>query len=230
MERDTQVPGLERQKSAEPVQALPEPPAAPLPTPTEGGRRGHKYASEYDLEKVMQESAALEQKRLEEQEREAQREREALEREADIPAMFTPAEREKRRFKDTNGLRNPADALKVFEFEPPSDNFSVDEHERMVEAYRETPKKWGIIASKLAGRTYKECINHYYHTKWYGEYKIRDKKGRLKGKRAKAINGKGKASHAISAMSMAEGDDPPVTESGRPKRAAAPTFGEKEAE
>ncbi|KAH7348119.1 hypothetical protein BKA66DRAFT_576307 [Pyrenochaeta sp. MPI-SDFR-AT-0127] len=104
----------------------------------------------------------------------------------------------------------------------------------MVHNYKDQyAKKWGKLAEVLykevgTERTYKDCINHYYATKWGREYK-----GKIKGKRGgvrKRGGGVARNRGAIANMDRSEnpGEDGlplPVTETGRPRRSAAPTFG-----
>jgi serine/arginine repetitive matrix protein 2 len=107
----------------------------------------------------------------------------------------------------------------------------------MVYNYRDQyAKKWGKLAEILykevgAERTYKDCINHYYATKWGREYKGKLRRGRG-GRRGGRAAGRGRG--AIANMERPEAAEDglplPLTETGRPRRSAAPTFGGMEAD
>lgn len=228
----------ERQQSLEKSVApeVPEPTPALL-TPNEGTRRARAFHSEYHVQKVMEES-----KRLQE-EVEAARKKDALDamgpdynREAQIPDMISDAEARLRMFKDTSCMRNPHDAVVFYQLRPPRDTFTEEEHRTMVENFREFPKKWGKLTQGLHGRDYKDCINHYYATKWNKEFKQRPMKGKRKNLRGGKVPGKGRTNALISNLAGAEpdlygGDETnaplvSVTERGRPRRAAAPSFGD----
>lgn len=217
-----------------PTGTTPEPPV-PSALPTPDLRRTNRFASEYLMEQVLKESRQAAEEQQAKQEREAKKAKPDMEKEAEIPPLMSPAEQKRRRFVDTSRLRNPASALAVFHFEPPEDDFTEEEHARLVANYHTHPKKWGQLASLLGtGRTYKECINHYYSTKWAKEYKA--KTGRRRPpKRPRATAGRGRAA-AAAALEVnrpelfgADGTTPviAVTDSGRPRRAAAPTFGDR---
>jgi serine/arginine repetitive matrix protein 2 len=156
-----------------------------------------------------------------------------LEKEAELPIEIVESEAQRRRYIDTNFQREPGQGIFVFHYEPPEDDFTEEEHRVMVYNYRDQyAKKWGKLAEILyketgVDRTYKHCINHYYATKWGREYK-----GKLKGRRGGAPRKRGGAvgrgRGAIANMDRPEAaeDGPlPLTETGRPRRSAAPTFG-----
>lgn len=205
-------------------------------------RRSRGFLTDHDLQLVMQESVELEREAQAKREREALRARPDLDKEAILPNLLTNAEQELRIFKDTSGLRDPRKAIDFYELEPLKDNFTPLEHELLVQNFKEFPKKWGKLAQTLPGRTYKECINHYYATKWSKEYK--PPKDKRRGRAAKTrprggTQGRPKANALISNLGgnaqpeAYDGDETnqnlaAVTDSGRPRRAAAPTFGEKE--
>jgi serine/arginine repetitive matrix protein 2 len=205
-----------------------EAPVPPLVTPTEGGRRAHKFASEYEFQRIIEISLREEEEKKQKEIalREAQFSA-AADREAAIPALLPPNEAKRRIFEDVSQARRPEDALRIFEFVPPVDDFTEEEDRIMRDVYKEYTKVWGRIA-KVVRRTYKECINHYYASKWDRPYK-----SRVGGKRGRAARGRGKPpggrqrSALVPAEDAAEVDPngaPMVTESGRPKRAAAPTW------
>lgn len=207
---------------------------APL---TVSSRRGHssRWATELDLEQALKESIkTAEEERMGKREKEPRRALADPEKEADVPLELNESEAQRRRYIDTNFQREPGQGIFVFHYEPPEDDFTEEEHRVMVQNYRDQfAKKWGKLAEILykevgTERTYKDCINHYYATKWQREYKGKAR-GR-KGGRAKRGGAVARGRGAIANMDRPDvpGDDGlplPLTESGRPKRSAAPTFG-----
>ncbi len=203
---------------------------------TSTSRRGHssRWATELDLEAVIKESLkTAEEERNGKKEKEPRKAMADPEREADLPLELTDSEAERRRFIDTNFQREPGQGIFVFHYEPPEDNFTEEEHRVMVYNYKDQyAKKWGKLAEVLykevgTERTYKDCINHYYATKWGREYKGKPKRGRGG---ARKRGGGGARRGAIANMDRPDntGEDGlplPVTETGRPRRSAAPTFG-----
>ncbi|KAF1933633.1 uncharacterized protein M421DRAFT_201703 [Didymella exigua CBS 183.55] len=206
------------------------------------GRRSHasRWATELDLEAVIKESLkTAEEERMGKQDPEPRRSMSDPEKEADLPVELSEAEAQRRNFIDTNFQREPGQGIFAFHYEPPEDDFTPDEHRVMVVNYRDQyAKKWGKLAEILykecgTERTYKDCINHYYATKWAREYKgkVRGRRGGARKRGGGAARGRG----AIANMERPEitGEDGlsgPVTESGRPRRSAAPTFGGMEAD
>ncbi|RMZ75230.1 hypothetical protein DV737_g5395, partial [Chaetothyriales sp. CBS 132003] len=167
-------------------------------------------------------------------EEEERREREAaansgpnLDTEAVIPAMLKPDEVRLNMFEDTNGLIPVDISLEVFAYIPPEDDFTEEEQLAFIQAYCQTPKKWGKIAEALQGRSYQECITHYYLTKNEAKYKEILRRSQPKRKRGRAVT-KPRSTALMSELMYgeeAEGNVA-VTDTGRPKRAAAPTFGD----
>ncbi|KAF2024886.1 hypothetical protein EK21DRAFT_77730 [Setomelanomma holmii] len=233
----------ERQPSAEPSLKATTPDITtaamtgllePLPTAT--GRRSHssRWATELDLEQVIAESLkTAEEERMGKKEKEPRRALADPEKEADLPLEIVESEAQRRRYIDTNFQREPGQGIFVFHYEPPEDDFTEEEHRVMVQNYRDQyAKKWGKLAEilyKEAGveRTYKDTINHYYATKWGREYK-----GKLKGRRKGVGKRGGGVARGRAAIANMERPDPtedgmplPLTETGRPRRSAAPTFG-----
>ncbi|KAL6704571.1 hypothetical protein ACN47E_008081 [Coniothyrium glycines] len=201
------------------------------------GRRSHasRWATELDIEAVLKESLkTAEEERIGKQEKEPSRALADPEKEAALPVELTESEAERRRYIDTNFQREPGQGIFVFHYEPPEDDFTEEEHQVMVHNYKDQyAKKWGKLAEVLykevgTERTYKDCINHYYATKWGKEYK-----GKIKGRRGgvrKRGGGVARGRAAIANMDRPDntGEDGvpmPVTETGRPRRSAAPTFG-----
>jgi len=179
MDRARQQAEKEAEKeSPKPQEAPPGPetPAIPMMTPTEGGRRAHKFASEYDLQRAMEQSQRDEEERRRKVAIEEGEANSAEEREVDIPDMLDSSEAKRRIFYDSNRLRDPKDAMRIFEFTPPIDTFTEEEDDILRKLYEKNLKAWGKIADAMrentgSTRTYKECINHYYSTKFDKPYK-----------------------------------------------------------
>lgn len=166
-------------------------------------------------------------------------------KEAEVPDMILD-EREKLLFRDTNRLlRTEEEILKAFRYEIPPDDFTTEEHQKFCELYLQFPKLWHKIAAGMENRDFKACIQHYYMTKKVVNYKELLNKGkRSRRKRGRAAApaktrqsalladlGKGKgAGGGNGEEEDADTEDvtpaPAVNERGRPKRAAAPTFGQ----
>ena len=211
----------------------------PVPAPPTVGRRG-KIISELDMEEVLrvsQETAAKEEQ--------VRREREApvyvppdtfnSEREAVVPDMLTPYEVETSMFDDTNNLVDPELALVALGFFPKQDDFTPAEHEAFLCNYMLYPKRFGAIADAIEGRNYQDCVQHYYLTKRTVKYKDQEAaflKTR-KGKRFAASIRNAQIRPKSNALMLTydgvmdfDAQNVALTEKGRPRRAAAPTFGE----
>jgi serine/arginine repetitive matrix protein 2 len=238
----------ERQPSAEPSlkATTPDVSTAGMPGLLDAplavfGRRNHasRWATELDYQETIQASLKMaEEERMGKKETEPRRAMADPEKEADLPLELIEGEAQRRRYIDTNFQREPGQGLFVFHYEPPEDDFTEEEHRVMVYNYKDQyAKKWGKLAEILykevgTERTYKDCINHYYATKWDREYKgkVRRKPGGKK--QPKAIP---RSRGAIANMDRSEvpGDEAlplALTETGRPRRSAAPTFGGMETE
>ncbi|OAL02642.1 hypothetical protein IQ06DRAFT_118831 [Phaeosphaeriaceae sp. SRC1lsM3a] len=247
LDEEREQDDLERQPSAEPSLKATTPDVTtaamtgllePLPAAT--GRRSHssRWATELDLEQVIKESLkTAEEERMGKREKEPRRAMADPEKEADLPLEIVESEAQRRRYHDTNFQREPGQGIFVFHYEPPEDDFTEEEHRVMVQNYRDQyAKKWGKLAEILykevgAERTYKDCINHYYATKWGREYKGKLRRGRG-GRRGGRAGGRGRG--AMANMDRPEPTEDglplPLTETGRPRRSAAPTFGGMEAD
>ncbi len=236
---------IDREKrpvSVEPNPPLPQsdiPPLIPTAATVEG-RRGGKFSSEYDFERILKESEQTAREEKERQDREAKAKAD-LEKEAVIPQMLNEYDRKIQIFKDTNGLIPEAQILDPSTLVPARDTFSAEEQRIFIENFMAYPKKWGRIAEALPGRDYHQCIEHYYLTKDEANYKKRlNKRPTKKGRKAgPAAQGRPKSNALMSDLavkpSMYDGEDiePPgaqITDTGRPRRAAAPTFGEAPSE
>lgn len=211
------------------VPVSPTPASVPLVVPIEG-RRAAKNTSEFDLERVLRESAVTAQ---EDQDR---RNREKnfidLEKEAEIPQMLHRHDVESTMFQDRNNWIETYLVLDAFCFIPPPDDFTPKEQEIFLESYLTSPKKWGTIAAALKGRDYQDCVRHYYHTKAEAQYKEKEKVFIRIRKGRKGVRGPQPRPKSTALITPYDGtmefDAPqvPVTDTGRPRRAAAPTFGD----
>lgn len=225
---------LVRHQSIEPGPDL-DTSAGLLPNPMlEGSRRLYKNSSEYEIEQVLkqsEETARMEQEKLD---REAKKVQADMEKEARLPDQQTADDIARTCVIDTNRLRDPDALTLVFSYEPPADDFTESEQQIFVAAFKDTPKKWGEIASLLPDRTYKDCIAHYYANKWDGRFRdnrAKKFKGGRRGGRGKGRPTRGSA--LMADLNRSEDLIQATTDSatGRPKRAAAPTtFGEREME
>ncbi|RMZ80952.1 hypothetical protein DV738_g2368, partial [Chaetothyriales sp. CBS 135597] len=214
-----------------PVPVSPAPSAAASISAAAGHERtrGARNTTEADLQ------AAILMSQQSAKEEEERREREAtansgpnLDTEAVIPTMLKPDEVRLELFEDTNGLIPIGIALDVFSYIPPEDDFTEEEQLAFIQAYCQTPKKWGKIAEAVQSRSYQECITHYYLTKNEAKYKEIWRRSQPKRKRGRAAASKPRSTALMSELMYgeeAEGNVA-VTDTGRPRRAAAPTFGD----
>ncbi|KAI9671178.1 MAG: hypothetical protein M1817_003685 [Caeruleum heppii] len=229
-------------KKVEPPETVPDAPVketvqpAPLPTPMEG-RRGGKFSTELEFQLILKESELQAKEAQERADREAKAKVD-VEKEAVIPDMLDFPDREAAVFQDRNHIKDAPSALQAFAFLPPQDDFTPEEQKVFIDNFVLFPKKWGKIAEALPGRDYQQCIMHYYLTKDEAKYKnkakakVRSRKGKRNGAGAQA---KPKSNALMSDLGIRpelyDGDEfeapsAPVTDSGRPRRAAAPVFGE----
>ena len=192
--------------------------------------RAIRNATEFDMEKALLLSQQSAREEEEKREREAaSNARPNYDVEAEVPAMLKPADREPCwSFQDTNTFVPTDRAVHLMQYIPPEDDFTAEEQADFIKAFCQTPKRWGIIADHVPGRSYQECIIHYYLTKNEANYKEHWRRSQPKRKRGRAAT-RPRSTALLADMPM--NDDPdstpaPVTDSGRPKRAAAPTFGD----
>ena len=222
---------------APPVVPEPPPPVAPAPTP-EGGRRNRAFGTELDLQQALAASKITAEEEFN-REREAQEndEKPDMTKEAVIPEMLSKSETSTTFFKDTNNFIENDLVLETFGFVPPEDDFTAEEQVKFIEGYITTPKKWGHIAYHIQGRDYQDCIRHYYLTKRDTPYKLELNK--MTGKRGRRTGTRGRPRNATGLLGSLNNGVPLgtdhyaqqvlTTETGRPRRAAAPTgFSEKD--
>lgn len=220
-----------------PTPPPPPPPPPPAPLTTAEARR-YKGNSELDFQNALKASEISHQ---EDQLRRGKvggaepTARPDPMKEATIPDMLEPSEAKAAVYKDTNNNIPITDALAVFGFLPPHNDFTPLEHEKFTNAFMAHPKKWGKIAEALPGRDFQQCIIHYYLTK--EEIKYKAKLNKRWSRRGRAKRTSRPKSHALMAdlgvvKPDYEGEEEPapVTDTGRPRRAAAPTFGDMDAE
>lgn len=210
-------------------------PAPPTPAPAQPeGRRGRGIVSELDLQNVIELSKQTAKEEMFKRQQEGATKPD-YDREAEIPDMLSERERKANIFQDTNQLIDPNIALEAFHFTPANPQFTEEEMRLFKDVYATYPKQWGLIADSIPDRDFQACIQHYYFTKEKEKYKLLANKRAPKGRRAVKKSAARPKSNALMAdlgvndNGDAEGDeDTPavaVTDTGRPRRAAAPTFG-----
>ncbi|KAJ5919522.1 hypothetical protein N7454_009357, partial [Penicillium verhagenii] len=228
---------LDRSRNKKPMTpgpASPPPPTVPV-TPTvvpDSRERRYKGNSELDFLNALKASEISAQEELERRKTQMVTARPDLSREAIIPDMLESGEAKARIYKDVNNAVKTDDALDVFGFLPPANDFTQKEHEMFTDAFMTYPKKWDKIAEALPGRDFQQCIVHYYLTKEEIKYKAKlNKRWSKKGKGKARVKGP-KSNLLIADLGVVkpdfdgEEDVPAVTDTGRPRRAAAPTFGD----
>lgn len=212
-----------------PVSTVPTTPA-PMPEAREGRR--YKGNSELDFLNALKASEISAQEELERRRTKVATARPDLGREAIIPNMLEPKENKARIYKDVNNIIECNKALDVFGFLPPRNDFTPEEHNTFTDAFMAHPKKWGKIAESLPGRTFQQCIVHYYLTKEEIKYKAKLNKRWSKRSKGTRKGARPKSNALIADLGVVKpdfdgsDDTPAVTDTGRPRRAAAPTFGE----
>ncbi|KAF3292970.1 hypothetical protein TWF132_004980 [Orbilia oligospora] len=242
-----------KKSDSEPIDTVPAeavPPAVNLEvsgTASLGRRSGRGVSSdfvssEYEIERIM---------KLSEKEEAEKAEAEAKEkyddsREAVVPDMILdPDEKARLLYVDTNNIVTDKSAVKgIFKFERPADNWTEEEQKIFKERFAQFPKQWGKIALGIEGRDYKACILHYYQTKQQTAYKelVRPAKTTRRRKPGRTIaitNARTTRARASAATTLSEArrgtplededvDSEDVPTQGRPRRAAAPVFGDND--
>jgi hypothetical protein len=214
-------------KASTPTPASPALSVAPSITPqlTHERTRGGKNATDLDLQNAIRIS---EQSAREEEERRArEKSKPNYETEAVVPPMLQSADIEMLRFKDTNQLIPGNMVLEKFALIPPVDDFDDEEQKIFITNYCQYPKKWGKIAESLPGRDFQQCIAHYYLTKDEANYKESVRRAQPRKRRGRLPTTQPRSTALLTENMFAEdAENPPMTDSGRPKRAAAPVFGD----
>ncbi|CAI7600197.1 unnamed protein product [Penicillium glandicola] len=226
---------MKDKKSVTPGPASPPVSTVPsTPAPMPEGREGRRYKgnSELDFLNALKASEISAQEEIERRRIKMATARPDLGREAIIPNMLEPREAKARIYKDVNNTIECNRALDVFGFVPPPNDFTPEEHIIFTDAFMAHPKRWGKIAESLPGRNFQQCIVHYYLTKEEIKYKAKLNKrwskrgkGTRKGPRPKS-NALIADLGVVKPDFVAEEEPPAVTDTGRPRRAAAPTFGD----
>ena len=229
---------------------------ATTPVP-ENGRRSTRNATEMDLERVIKESAEEAQAAEMAHIPVDMSVESDMTREAEIPDMLTEEDQEMFMFEDLNNrIPNTSDIMtiaapednpvfKAYNYLPLPDDFDSDDQERFMDAYAKFPKQWGFLANNMNEvamqaeikgenqalpklRNYHQCILHYYMTKKQAKpaYKLLpNRKSRSKKKNTAAGR---RGNQRSSMLGGGEEGGTRISDTGRPKRAAAPSFNDKE--
>lgn len=196
----------------------------------EGRGSGRRFATERDLERVIQASIKEDEERRQ-REIQIQKEKYRSEKEAIIPPMYWDEQQMKNElFYDTSGFVPVERLAFAWACLPPIANFTEEEVELFEKRYMEKPKQWGVIAEGIPKRDFKACIQFYYLKK--KELKLKERLKKQPRKRKKSGRGKQKTSALVSELGNGENheteeNNAEATEGGerrRPRRAAAPTF------
>ncbi|PHH83102.1 hypothetical protein CDD82_3512 [Ophiocordyceps australis] len=197
----------------------------------EGRGTGRRFATERDLERVLQASMREDEERKERELR-AQKEKYRSDKEAVIPDMVWSAEQgAKAQFIDRSGFTPPDKLVSAWQVLPPVNNFTEQEADLFEKRYLELPKQWGKIAEEVPNRDFGTCIQYYYLRK--KELNLKEKLKKQPKRRKKGGRGKQRSSALVSELGNGEqeGEEAQVQETGdngerrRPRRAAAPTWG-----
>ncbi|KAI3327681.1 hypothetical protein HD806DRAFT_519705 [Xylariaceae sp. AK1471] len=191
--------------------------------------RRSRYASERDLERVLEESRRVEDEKRERQ-LQAEREKYRTDKEAVIPRQYqTDKERENEFYSSNTGFVRAEKIVAAWEVLPPVDNFTEEESGVFEKAYLEFPKQWGRVSEPLANRDFGTTIQFYYLKKEKEELNLKEKLKKQPKKRKRGGRGKMRSSALVSEL-RTDNDNEETQETGengytrRPRRAAAPTF------
>lgn len=197
------------------------------PEPKPEGRRGGRFATDRDIERIMAQSL-LEAREKEERETRAEKLKHPSTSEAVIPDMYwTKEDRDKELFIDHSGFLNPEKLIANWQVLPPAANFTEQEAQLFEKAYLEFPKQWGRIAEQIPGRDFHSCIQYYYLKK--KELNLKEKLKR-QPKKKRSRKAKARSSALVSELGNPDEPQDETTETGengerrRPRRAAAPTW------
>lgn len=228
---DDPVAVKHREKVYGPLEATSATTSTPEPK-SEGRGGGRRFATERDLERVLQASMREDEERRQ-REIQLQQEKYRSEKEAIIPPMYWNEEEIKNElFYDTTGY-TPVDALAyAWQCLPPINNFTEEEAAAFEKSYLAYPKQWGQVAETIASRDFRACIQYYYLNK--KDLNLKEKLKKQPKRRKKSSRGKQRSSALVSELGNGENEteeNHDNTEGGerrRPRRAAAPTFGSSE--
>ncbi|KAK8038902.1 hypothetical protein PG993_007313, partial [Apiospora rasikravindrae] len=192
--------------------------------------RRSRYASERDLERILEESRRVEDEKRERAER-AEKEKYRIDaKEAIPPLQFqTPEERENEFYVDNTGFLEPNEIVAAWEVLPPVNNFTEEEVALFEKAYLEFPKQWGKVADPLPHRDFGTSIQFYYLKKEKDELNLKEKL-KKRPRTRKRGRGKQRSSALVSELGNGDNETEENHETGengerrRPRRAAAPTF------
>ncbi|KAI2473474.1 hypothetical protein F4781DRAFT_192219 [Annulohypoxylon bovei var. microspora] len=194
------------------------------------GTRRSRYASERDLERILEESRRVEDEKRERQ-MQAERERYRTEKEAVLPRQYQVVEeRENDFYQDVTGLIQAEKIVAAWQLLPPVDNFTQEETATFEKAYLEFPKQWGRVSEPLANRDFGTSIQFYYLKKEKEELNLKEKLKKRPRQRKKGGRGKQRSSALVSELGNGDNENEENQETGengerrRPRRAAAPTF------
>lgn len=177
--------------------------ASAHPVTTPGRRRTTAFGTDLDIEMVLKQSAA----EAEEDSANPDYEREAL-----IPDMLTPMERQEQAVPDYKNIVRAEDVWSKFGFWVPSDKFTEEEHEILVQYLESNAptvkgpetgrvKAFGLLAEQLQNKSYRDCIIHYYLSKKSFNWKQYSPLGREERDQAgKPKRGRGKPKPTSSSL------------------------------
>lgn len=198
--------------------------------PKPEGTRRSRYASERDLQRILEESRQVEDEKRERQ-MQAERERYRTEKEAVLPRQYqVPEERENDFYRDVNGYIQAEKIVAAWELLPPVDNFTEEETAQFEKAYLEFPKQWGRVSDPLANRDFGTSIQFYYLKKEKSQLNLKEKLKKRPRQRKRGGRGKQRSSALVSELGNGDIDNEENHDTGengerrRPRRAAAPTF------
>lgn len=196
----------------------------------EGRGTGRRFATERDLERVLQASMREDEERKERELR-IQQEKYRSDKEAVIPDMYwDDLEKQQVQYIDRSGYTPQDRLVSAWHILPPTNNFTAEEAQLFEKRYLELPKQWGKIAEALPNRDFHSCIQYYYLMK--GELNLKEKLKKQPKRRKKGGRGKQRSSALVSELGNGEPEaEETPQENGengerrRPRRAAAPTWG-----
>ncbi|KAI1488846.1 hypothetical protein F5X96DRAFT_47709 [Biscogniauxia mediterranea] len=199
--------------------------------PKQESTRRSRYASERDLERILEESRRVEDEKRERQLRAEQEKYRTDTKEAVIPCQYlTPEDIDNEFYNDTTGYINAEKTVAAWQVLPPVANFTEEETATFEKAYLEFPKQWGRVAEPLLERDFGTAIQFYYLKKEKSELNLKEKLKKQPRRRKKGGRGKQRSSALVSELGNGDNEAEEAQETGengerrRPRRAAAPTF------